>query len=605
VKHRAASTLTVFLSLTTLLAVIIPTLGDTQLTTHLNDDWAPSITQTKDGRVWVVWHSTRNQTGNIDLYYRTYNGSAWSNETQLTTHPNTDGLPSIIQTKDATIWVVWTSNRNGNYDIFYKTSSNNGASWSSETQLTTDTNDDKDPTILQAADGKLWVVWQTHRTGNDDLFYKTSSDNGASWSSENQLTTDTNDDRHPSIMQASNGTVWVVWSSFRINNNFDLFFTTTKDNGLSWSAQAQLTTDTGPDTFPSLMQAKDGNIWVAWETDRNIQDDIYYKIYNGSTWTPENQLTWFMYDDIQPSIFQAADQTTWLAWASDKFNNYDIFYKFVIIDIKIKNVTTSSTTVDQGSPLEIYVDPKNEGTAGATFDVTAYVDDNPIGTQQRKLIPSEVSNTLVFTWNTTGVPPGYYTMSARVPPVLGERDTADNTFVDGTVGVFVHDVAVKNVTASRALVQQGYTPEEISVEVKNEGTATETFTVTVYANSTQLGTRSVTLTPDSSTTLTFAWQTTYFIYGNYRISARASQVTAETDLSDNSLTDGTVVVTIPGDINGDRSVNILDAGAVSNHWYPGPPVGPSGYDPNADVNCDGKVSIVDLAIINGNWLRTW
>jgi hypothetical protein len=46
---------------------------DTQLTTHPGDDWSPSITQTSDGRIWVVWHSLR--TGNADLFYKTYNGT--------------------------------------------------------------------------------------------------------------------------------------------------------------------------------------------------------------------------------------------------------------------------------------------------------------------------------------------------------------------------------------------------------------------------------------------------------------------------------------------------------------------------------------------------
>ncbi len=38
-----------------------------------------------------------------------------------------------------------------------------------------------------------------------------------------------------------------------------------------------------------------------------------------------------------------------------------------------------------------------------------------------------------------------------------------------------------------------------------------------------------------------------------------------------------------GDINGDNKVNILDFGEISGHWYPGPPVGPLGYDPIADL----------------------
>jgi hypothetical protein len=57
-----------------------------------------------------------------------------------------------------------------------------------------------------------------------------------------------------------------------------------------------------------------------------------------------------------------------------------------------------------------------------------------IGTQTVTL-ESGASTTLTFTWNTTGFAKGNYTLWAYAWPVLGETDTADNTFVDGWVVV--------------------------------------------------------------------------------------------------------------------------------------------------------------------------
>ena len=58
---------------------------------------------------------------------------------------------------------------------------------------------------------------------------------------------------------------------------------------------------------------------------------------------------------------------------------------------------------------------------------------------------------------------------------------------------------------------------------------------------------------------------------------------------------------ILGDVNGDGIVDIFDIGAVSAHWYPGPPVGPLGYDPAADINGDGAVDIFDIGIVSAHW----
>lgn len=54
--------------------------------------------------------------------------------------------------------------------------------------------------------------------------------------------------------------------------------------------------------------------------------------------------------------------------------------------------------------------------------------------------------------------------------------------------------------------------------------------------------------------------------------AVADTVPDETDTGDNLHTGGTVLMTIPGDVNGDRIVDIFAIGTISAHWYPGPPV---------------------------------
>ena len=48
-------------------------------------------------------------------------------------------------------------------------------------QVTTDPSWDYAPAIVQAADGTLWAVWTSWRSGNEDLWYKTSADGGATW----------------------------------------------------------------------------------------------------------------------------------------------------------------------------------------------------------------------------------------------------------------------------------------------------------------------------------------------------------------------------------------------------------------------------------------
>ena len=162
------------------------------------------------------------------------------------------------------------------------------------------------------------------------------------------------------------------------------------------------------------------------------------------------------------------------------------------------------------------------------------------------------------------------------------------------VSALIHNVAVINVTPSKSVVGQGYSLN-INVTAANQGDYTETFNATLYANTTSIATQTVTLTSGNSTTITFTWNTTGFAKGNYTISAYAWPVEGETDIEDNTLTDGWIVVTVIGDINGDFKVDIEDLVLVIKHFgsYPSHPK----WNPNADVNSDNKVDIKDLVLV--------
>jgi parallel beta-helix repeat protein len=163
------------------------------------------------------------------------------------------------------------------------------------------------------------------------------------------------------------------------------------------------------------------------------------------------------------------------------------------------------------------------------------------------------------------------------------------------------DIGVTSVTTSKNVVGQGYNAS-ISVMMFNYGNDTEVFNVTVYANQTLIGEIfNVTLTSGNSTTVTFTWNTTGFAKGNYTISAVADIVPDETDTGDNLFTDGIVYVGIPGDINADGIVELMDFYYASNAYLSQP--GKSNWNPNADINDDSIVEMMDFFIMSQHYLE--
>ena len=158
----------------------------------------------------------------------------------------------------------------------------------------------------------------------------------------------------------------------------------------------------------------------------------------------------------------------------------------------------------------------------------------------------------------------------------------------------VHDIAVLSVNPLKTIVGQGY-PMNINVTVANQGDFTETFNVTLYINTTAVETKQVTLTSLNSTTLTFTWNATGFAKGNYTLWAYAWPVPGETDIDDNTFMDGIVTVTIPGDVDGDFEVRLVDLVHVAIAYGSTP--NQQNWNPNTDIDNNGQVGLRDLVIV--------
>jgi parallel beta-helix repeat protein len=156
----------------------------------------------------------------------------------------------------------------------------------------------------------------------------------------------------------------------------------------------------------------------------------------------------------------------------------------------------------------------------------------------------------------------------------------------------IHSVAVKDVRPSKTVIGQNFTTR-IPVDIANEGHFIENLNMTIYANTTIINTlTNITLASTNSATITFTWNTTGFVKGNYTIMANATIVPNETYTDDNIYTYRIVVVTIPGDVNGNSKVNYEDLFRLADAYGSTPD--DDNWDPECDINDDDKVNYVDL-----------
>ncbi|MCW3980347.1 MAG: C25 family cysteine peptidase, partial [Candidatus Bathyarchaeota archaeon] len=171
---------------------------------------------------------------------------------------------------------------------------------------------------------------------------------------------------------------------------------------------------------------------------------------------------------------------------------------------------------------------------------------------------------------------------------------------NGTVEINpgVHDIAVTDIMSAGSIVGQGYSTS-INLTISNQGTFTEDFNCTTYANDTVISVVNITLDGLDEVTLSIPWDTTSWTLGNYTISVDVSSVEGETATLDNFMEDGIILVTTPGDVDGDFDVDIFDIVKIAGAY--GSVVGDPQYNGDADVDGDGDIDIFDVVIAASNY----
>jgi len=167
------------------------------------------------------------------------------------------------------------------------------------------------------------------------------------------------------------------------------------------------------------------------------------------------------------------------------------------------------------------------------------------------------------------------------------------------------DIAITNVTCYPNAVYQNNIVN-VTVTASNLGNVAETFNITVYGNTTIVGSQTVfDLASGENITLGFLWNTTSLTPGdNIIIWAEASLVPNEVNTENNVFTDGQVKIKMVGDINGDGEIGILDITIVAAAYRtrPGDPM----WNPEADLAEPlGYIDIYDIVTVASRYGITY
>ena len=256
--------------------------------TDTERDYTPSLAVDEDGTWIAVWHSRSDLGGTIGtdydiLYARsTDNGVSWSAVQALNANAATDSgddTDPCLMVNSKGVWsAVWSSTDElgaavgTDSDIFFTFSVDNSEFWTPVQILNnnayTDAGSDATPRVMADDKGNWVAAWRSDENpggllGPDrDIFIAYSTDHAGWWDSApiyiSNATSDSGIDETPFVITDGNGNWGVVWNSNEnlggsAGTDYDIFFTRSTDNRVSWGEVQILNSNANTDTGDDFM----------------------------------------------------------------------------------------------------------------------------------------------------------------------------------------------------------------------------------------------------------------------------------------------------------------------------------------------------------------
>ena len=297
-------------------------LTDDDAVSSLSQSNARSIAVDSQGHLHVVWNDTRD--GNREIYYKAFDGAAWSADLRLTV----DGLhstdPGIAVDGNDNLHVVWNDDRDGNYEIYYKRF--DGASWGTDTRLTSAGGDSRYPSIAVDGLNRILVVWQDKRGGEGTKNIYMRMHDGITWQAEENIASDVPGSQTPAIAVDANNHVHVAW---RQNYGDSLRTYYKMFNGSAWGEEEVLAAGESqwdPPNPPTITTDHLNQVHVAWDDDPDGSYEVFYRLFDGITWYPRERVSGELHNSSKASIVVDNGGSVHMIWVDRQDGNNEIYY---------------------------------------------------------------------------------------------------------------------------------------------------------------------------------------------------------------------------------------------------------------------------------------
>jgi len=233
--------------------------------------------------VYVVWQD--DVSGRPEVYFRvsSNNGTSFGTVSELSSGSGWAENPQVAVSGN-NVYVVWSDNSTANFKTYVRASSNYGASFAPQINLGTTAKIDENYPEVAASANNVYAIW-VEAAHTPIVNFRASADHGTSFASSVSLS-GSSGTSFPPQLAVSGSSVSVAWRQNVATGNDDVFFDASSNNGTSFlyspTAALNLSNNAG-ESFDPAVAAYGSNVYVAWPDNTGFSSTNYHILFRAST----------------------------------------------------------------------------------------------------------------------------------------------------------------------------------------------------------------------------------------------------------------------------------------------------------------------------------
>ena len=293
----------------------------------------PAIAVDSSGSIHIVWSD--DMPGNKEIYYKksTDGGATWTTSKRLTWDSANSSAPCVAVDPSDNLHVAWMDGRISLYydTLYYKKSTDGGATWSANKRLTWGETQAGLPKIAVDASGGLHVVWGNHDyPESNEIYHRKSTDGGASWTASQNISQTSWDSHNPAVAVDNLDRLHVVWQEEPPEEEpfeFDeIYYARSAKGASAWSTSQNISLTDGISDRPDIAVDHSGRIHVVWDESLNNTEICYLRSVDGGVdWSTSRRLSWLEGKSFAPKIAVDSLNHLHVLWFEE--TSGDIYYK--------------------------------------------------------------------------------------------------------------------------------------------------------------------------------------------------------------------------------------------------------------------------------------